>query len=84
MQVLYGRLTCTFYSNLNMLLMKKIERVNIMCNDSKTNSKCNCIAEILKVINILQSEVCPGDTCLKHVQEHTLVQTQALILTQGQ
>ena len=52
MQVLYGRLTCTFYSNLNMLLMKKIERVNIMCNDSKTNSKCNCIAEILKVINI--------------------------------
>ena len=65
MQVLYGRLTCTFYSNLNMLLMKKIERVNIMCNDSKTNSKCNCIAEILKVINILQSEVCPGDTCLE-------------------
>ena len=63
MQVLYGRLTCTFYSNLNMLLMKKIERVNIMCDNSK--SKCNCIAEILKVINILQNEVCPGNSCLE-------------------
>ena len=26
-------------------------------------SKCNCIAEILKVINILQSEICPSDSC---------------------
>ena len=45
--------------------MKKIERVNIMCNDSNSKSNCNCIAEILKVINILQNEVCPGDTCLE-------------------
>ena len=36
--------------------MKKIERVNIMCNDSITNSKCNCFAEILKGINILPDE----------------------------
>lgn len=35
-----------------------------MC-DNNTNSRCNCIAEILKVINILQSEVCPGDSCLE-------------------
>ena len=34
-----------------------------MCNNSNSNSNCNCIAEILKVICILQSEVCPGDTC---------------------
>ncbi len=34
-----------------------------MCDNS--SSKCNCIAEILKVICILQSEVCPGDTCLE-------------------
>lgn len=36
-----------------------------MCDNSNSNSKCNCIAEILKVINILQSEVCPGDSCLE-------------------
>ena len=48
-----------------MLLMKKIERVNIMCDNSNNNSKCNCIAEILKVINILQNEICPGDSCLE-------------------
>lgn len=36
-----------------------------MCNDSNSNNNCNCIAEILKVINILQNEVCPGDTCLE-------------------
>ena len=35
-----------------------------MCDNSNSGSKCNCIAEILKVINILQNEVCPGDTCL--------------------
>lgn len=36
-----------------------------MCDNSESNQKCNCIAEILKVINILQSEVCPGDSCLE-------------------
>ncbi len=36
-----------------------------MCDNSNSSSKCNCIAEILKVINILQSEVCPGDSCLE-------------------
>ena len=36
-----------------------------MCDNSNQKQKCNCIAEILKVINILQSEVCPGDSCLE-------------------
>ena len=36
-----------------------------MCDNSNSSSKCNCIAEILKVINILQCEVCPGDNCLE-------------------
>lgn len=36
-----------------------------MCDNSNSGSKCNCIAEILKVICILQSEVCPGDSCLE-------------------
>ena len=35
-----------------------------MCENS-TNSNCNCISDILKVICILQDEVCPGDTCLE-------------------
>ena len=36
-----------------------------MCENSNSSSKCNCIAEILKVINILQNEVCPGESCLE-------------------
>lgn len=36
-----------------------------MCDNSNSSSRCNCIAEILKVINILQCEVCPGDSCLE-------------------
>lgn len=36
-----------------------------MCNNSETRKKENCIAEILKVINILQSEACPNDNCLE-------------------
>lgn len=35
-----------------------------MCDNQNTNNNCNCISEILKVINILQSEVCPSDSCL--------------------
>ena len=35
-----------------------------MCDNQNTNSNCNCIAEILKVINILQNEVCPSGNCL--------------------
>ena len=46
--------------------MKKIERVkNIMCNTSNSRPKCNCISEVLKVINILQNEVCSDDSCLE-------------------
>ena len=36
-----------------------------MCNNSNNTNNCNCISEILKVINILQSEVCPLDSCLE-------------------
>ncbi|MEG2620751.1 MAG: CotY/CotZ family spore coat protein [Bacilli bacterium] len=34
-----------------------------MCD--KPTSKCNCVAEILKIIVILQSEICPNDSCLE-------------------
>ena len=36
-----------------------------MCDNSNNSQNCNCISEILKVICILQKEVCPGDTCLE-------------------
>ncbi|MDO5568946.1 MAG: CotY/CotZ family spore coat protein [bacterium] len=35
-----------------------------MCNNNTTNCD-NCVAEILKVIYILQQSVCPGDNCLE-------------------
>lgn len=35
-----------------------------MCNN-ETNTCENCIAEILKVILLLQQNVCQGDTCLQ-------------------
>ena len=38
--------------------------VNLMCNN-ETNTCENCIAEILKVILLLQQNVCQGDTCLQ-------------------
>ena len=36
-----------------------------MCNNNNDSNNKSCIAEILKVICILQSEVCPGDSCLE-------------------
>lgn len=36
-----------------------------MCDNNNSGSKCNCITEILKVINILQNEICPGNSCLE-------------------
>ena len=34
-----------------------------MCNNTN-NDACKCIAEILEVINVLQQNACPGNTCL--------------------
>ena len=39
--------------------------VDYMCNNDKTNNCENCIADILKVILLLQQSVCPNDTCLQ-------------------
>lgn len=37
-----------------------------MCNNNNENRNCeNCIADILKVIYILQQSVCPNDSCLE-------------------
>ena len=36
-----------------------------MCNNNETNTCENCMADILKVILILQKKACGGDTCLE-------------------
>ena len=36
-----------------------------MCNNNETNTCENCIADILKVILLLQQNVCPNDNCLQ-------------------
>ena len=36
-----------------------------MCNNNNTTTCESCIADILKVILLLQQNVCGGDTCLQ-------------------
>lgn len=36
-----------------------------MCNNNETNNCENCIADILKVILLLQQRVCQNDTCIE-------------------
>ena len=36
-----------------------------MCNNNDTNNNENCILDILKVILLLQQNVCQNDTCLQ-------------------
>ena len=37
-----------------------------MCNNNNDQESCNCIAEILSIINVLQQNAnCCGDTCLE-------------------
>ncbi len=43
--------------------MSNNERVNIMCNNKNNQTDGNCIAEILRIILILQQNACP-DNCL--------------------
>ena len=44
--------------------MKLDKGVNYMCNRNNNNDCDSCIMEILKVINVLQSNACP-DSCLQ-------------------
>ena len=49
---------------LSYLIMNINKGVDYMCNDNTNN--CNsCIADILKVILILQTSVCGNDSCLQ-------------------
>ena len=46
------------------LIMNINKGVDYMCNN-ETNTCENCIADILKVILLLQQSVCQNDTCLQ-------------------
>lgn len=49
-----------------------------MCNNNNDNQRCeNCIADILKVILLLQQSVCPNDTCLQTCDRGFLGQNSA-------
>ena len=53
-----------FFYNLTYLIMNINKGVIYMCNQ-KTNTCENCISDILKVILLLQQNVCGNDTCLQ-------------------
>lgn len=46
-------------------LIVNIKGVDYMCNNNNNNTCESCIADILKVILLLQQNVCGGDTCLQ-------------------
>lgn len=55
-----------FLSNFTYLIMNINKGVDYMCNNNNETNTCeNCIADILKVILLLQQSVCQNDTCLQ-------------------
>ena len=51
---------------LTYLILNINKGVDYMCNNNVDTKNCeNCIAEILKVILLLQQSVCQNDTCLQ-------------------
>ena len=54
-----------FFQILTYPIMNINKGVDYMCNNNETNTCENCIADILKVILLLQQNVCQNDTCLQ-------------------
>ena len=54
-----------FLQSFTYLIMNINKGVDYMCNNNETNTCENCIADILKVILLLQQSVCQNDTCLQ-------------------
>lgn len=54
-----------FLVNFTYLIMNINKGVDYMCNNNEKNTCENCIADILKVILLLQQSVCQNDTCLQ-------------------
>ena len=54
-----------FFLTFTYLIMNINKGVDYMCNNNERNTCENCIADILKVILLLQQSVCQNDTCLQ-------------------
>ena len=54
-----------FLKLLTYLIMNINKGVDYMCNNNERNTCENCIADILKVILLLQQSVCQNDSCLQ-------------------
>lgn len=55
-----------FLINFTYLILNINKGVDYMCNNNVETNNCeNCIADILKVILLLQQSVCQNDTCLQ-------------------
>ena len=63
---------------LTYLIMNINKGVDYMCNNNNEQNNCeNCIADILKVILLLQNSVCPSDSCLQTCDRGFLGQNAA-------
>ena len=63
---------------LTYLIMNINKGVDYMCNNNNEQNNCeNCIADILKVILLLQNSVCPNDSCLQTCDRGFLGQNAA-------
>ena len=54
-----------FFVLLTYLIMNINKGVDYMCNNNEPNTCENCIADVLKVILLLQESVCGNDSCLQ-------------------
>lgn len=67
-----------FLRLLTYLIMNINKGVDYMCNNDTETNRCeNCIADILKVILLLQNSVCPNDSCLQTCDRGFLGQNAA-------
>ena len=63
---------------LTYLILNINKGVDYMCNNNNETNRCdNCIADILKVILLLQNSICPNDSCLQTCDRGFLGQNPA-------
>lgn len=70
-------ISCVFFSFFNISYIEYKKGVDYMCNN-ENNSCENCIADILKVILLLQQSVCQNDCCLETCDKGFLGQSSSL------
>lgn len=66
-----------FFKYLTYSIMNINKGVDYMCNNNELNNCENCIADVLKVILLLQENVCGNDSCLQTCDRAFLGQNSA-------